>query len=58
MRSGALDLAWYQYYLLDVLAVLAGGLLVTLAVLWCALKCLCGLVWKKKATVKGSKKNN
>jgi hypothetical protein len=58
MRSGALDLAWYQYYLLDVLAVLAGGLLVALALLTLVLKTLYCFLVKKKSAVKDGKKKN
>ena len=38
MRSGALDLTWYQYFLLDVIAVLALALVSVLLIVYMTLR--------------------
>jgi len=38
LRSGALDLAWYQYFLLDVIAVLALAVVSVLLIVYIALR--------------------
>jgi glucuronosyltransferase len=38
LRSAALDLAWYQYFLLDVIAVIALALVSILLILWLVLR--------------------
>ncbi|XP_067012315.2 UDP-glycosyltransferase UGT5 [Anabrus simplex] len=51
MRSAALDLWWFQYYLLDVLAVLLGAVAVSLVITWVSCRALYRLlVSKSKGT--------
>ncbi|XP_041475570.1 UDP-glucuronosyltransferase 2C1-like [Lytechinus variegatus] len=46
MRSPINDISWYQYYLLDVTAFLAGVFFMVLLVIFCIIRCMCKL-WKK-----------
>ena len=61
MRSAALDLTWYQYFLIDVITVLAiavGSVLLTVfLVLRTVFRLLCGGS-KRKANVPSKKKKN
>ncbi|KAJ4441095.1 hypothetical protein ANN_10945, partial [Periplaneta americana] len=60
MRSAALDLAWYQYFLLDVIAVLALGtgtvLFVVFVIVRALLRKLCGGTKSKVTKVSDKKK--
>ncbi|XP_067012380.2 UDP-glucosyltransferase 2 isoform X2 [Anabrus simplex] len=47
MRSAALDLWWFQYYLLDVLAVLLGAVAVSLVITWVSCRALYRLLFSK-----------
>ena len=61
MRSAALDLAWYQYFLLDVIAVLVLGLGVVLFIVFLIIRAIfkffCG-VSKRNVQVSTKKKRN
>ena len=61
MRSAALDLTWYQYYLLDVIAVLALTVAAVLFVVFLTcrvvLKLICGGS-KRNSEVSSKKKKN
>ncbi|XP_069682314.1 UDP-glycosyltransferase UGT5-like [Periplaneta americana] len=60
LRSAAVDLAWYQYYLLDVLAVLFLAFVVVLLLFWLILKKMFSLCRRSKTAQKPkpkSKKN-
>ncbi|XP_069697453.1 UDP-glycosyltransferase UGT5-like [Periplaneta americana] len=62
LRSAALDLAWYQYFLLDVIAVLALGtgtvLFVVFLILRTVLRKVCGGKKRESVSVPGKKKRN
>jgi glucuronosyltransferase len=42
MRSPVHDLHWYQFYLLDVMALLAGAAFAIILVIYNLLSCICG----------------
>jgi glucuronosyltransferase len=48
MRSAAVELAWYQYLLLDVIAVLSLAVIAVLAVLYFIVKKLFSLCLRSK----------
>lgn len=57
LRTAALDLAWYQYLLLDVIAfVIAVLLIIFLGLRFLVRKCMCSK--KKVSKVSKSKKRN
>ena len=41
MRSPVHDLAWYQYFLLDVIALIGGALFLIVFILYKLLRCIC-----------------
>ena len=41
MRSPVHDLAWHQYFLLDVMALIGGALLLTAFILYKLVRCIC-----------------
>jgi hypothetical protein len=60
MRSAALDLTWYQYFLLDVIAVLALAAACVLSVVFLVSRAVIRRIFyiKRRITVHGPKKNN
>jgi hypothetical protein len=60
MRSAALDLTWYQYFLLDVIAVLLLTFGVVVIVVFFVFRALYRNVFSvlSKSTVHGPKKDN
>jgi glucuronosyltransferase len=60
MRSAVLDLTWYQYFLLDVIAVLALSAVCVLSVVYLILRALIRRMSyiKPRITMHGPKKNN
>ncbi|XP_068083275.1 UDP-glycosyltransferase UGT5-like [Anabrus simplex] len=55
LRSAALDLAWYQYFLLDVISVLTIGIILCLMLLYFVAKIIYKVVTKTKKNVKTKK---
>ncbi|XP_068083563.1 UDP-glycosyltransferase UGT5 [Anabrus simplex] len=55
LRSAALDLAWYQYLLLDVISVLITGIILCLTLLYFVAKRVYKVVTKTKKIVKSKK---
>ncbi|XP_068085753.1 UDP-glucosyltransferase 2-like [Anabrus simplex] len=53
LRSAAVDLTWYQYLLLDVIALLTAAILLPVVLLWCC----CRRIFTKKQTQKKIKRN-
>lgn len=52
IRSAALDLAWYQYLLLDVLAVVVSAILIVVVTTFYILKLIIGCLCPRKAAIK------
>ena len=55
-RSAVLDLAWYQYFLLDVIAVLALGVGTVVLIVFMILRLVLRRVWGVKNNYKERKK--
>ncbi|XP_046401717.1 UDP-glycosyltransferase UGT5-like [Ischnura elegans] len=55
MKSGAVELGWCQYYLIDVASILVGAVLLVLAILVFTLKFLFGLCKRKPTKKAGGK---
>jgi hypothetical protein len=58
MRSAALDLTWYQYFLLDVIAVLAVAVGSFIFLVFLMLRAVLKKVWNVKNIDKSSKKQD
>jgi glucuronosyltransferase len=58
MRSAVLDLAWYQYFLLDVIAVLALAVGSVVLIVFIILRGLLRRVWFAKNNYKERKKRD
>lgn len=56
LRSPALDLAWYQLYLLDVYAFIASALAVSLFIIFKVLRCCKAVCRRNKENVSSKKK--
>jgi hypothetical protein len=58
MRSAALDLTWYQYFLLDVIAVLTLAVGSFISLLFFILRAVMKQVWGVKNIAQSSKKRD
>jgi glucuronosyltransferase len=56
MRSAARDLTWYQYYLLDVIAVLTLAAGMFLLLVYLIIRAVLKKVWRVKTTDKSRNK--
>jgi glucuronosyltransferase len=63
LRSAVLDLAWYQYFLLDVIAVLSLAVGSVILTVYITLRAVLGKIWgggghKEDDKILGKKKRN